>query len=37
VVRLEEIDGAAHVWAWNTDRERFEQVLTEHLQQVLAG
>jgi len=37
VVRLEEIDGAAHVWAWNTDRERFERVLAEHLQQVLAG
>jgi alpha-beta hydrolase superfamily lysophospholipase len=36
VVRLEEVEGAAHVWAWNTDRGRYEQVLSEHLSRLLA-
>jgi pimeloyl-ACP methyl ester carboxylesterase len=35
VVRLEEIDGAEHVWAWNTDRALFEAAMAEHLTTVM--
>ena len=37
VVRLEVFEGAEHVWAWNTDPERFAQVLGEHLRDITSG
>jgi hypothetical protein len=36
VVRLEVIDGAAHVWAWNRDPARYNRLLAEHLRSVTA-
>ncbi len=35
VVRLEEIDGAEHVWAWNTDPARYETAIQDYLRAVL--
>jgi alpha-beta hydrolase superfamily lysophospholipase len=37
VVTVVEIEGAEHVWAWNTDRDQFETALSEHLSDALAG
>ena len=37
IVEIEEFEGAEHVWAWNTDPDRFERVLGEHLRAVTAG
>lgn len=34
VVRLEVVEGAEHMWAWNTDPERFAQVLGDHLREL---
>ncbi len=36
-MEIEEFEGAEHVWAWNTDPDRFERVLGEHLRAVTAG
>lgn len=35
LVQLEIIDGAAHVWAWNTDPGRYEAAMADHLTGVL--
>jgi uncharacterized protein len=37
VVTVAEIEGAEHVWAWNTDRDAFESALSDHLSDLLAG
>ena len=37
VVTIVEIEGAEHVWAWNTERDHFETALSEHLSDALAG
>lgn len=37
VVVIEEFEGAEHVWNWNTDPERYERVLDEHLRAVTSG
>lgn len=35
VVTVDTFEGAEHIWAWNTDRDRFETALSEHLSEVL--
>ncbi len=37
MVRLEVFEGAEHVWSWNSDPQRYDRLLAEHLRSVTTG